>query len=87
LGGDVAGRRLHARRLEELPDGTFVLLDGTAYVVLAESLLRWTPGGYAERMRRPRGRVDVVTPPTSVRALASGWTGSLPLIHPRQART
>lgn len=87
LGGDVTGRRLHARRLEELPDGTFVLLDGTAYVVCAESLLRWTADGYAERMRRPRGRVDVVTPPTSVRALASGWTGILPLIHPRQART
>jgi hypothetical protein len=87
LGGDVAGRRLHARRFEQLPDGTFVLLDGAAYVVLAESLLRWTPGGYAARLRRPRGRVDVITPPTNVRALASGWTGSLPLIHPRQART
>jgi hypothetical protein len=86
LGGDVAGRRLHERRLEELPDGTFVLLDGATYVVLAESLLRWTPGGYAERMRRPRGRADVVTPPTSVRILASGWTGSLTLIHPRQTR-
>lgn len=87
LGGDVAGRSLQARRFEELPDGTFVLLDGAAYVVLAKSLLRWTAGGYAVHVRRPRGRVDVVTPPTSVRVLASGWTGSLPLIHPRQACT
>ena len=86
LGRDVAGRRLHVRRCEELPDGTFVLVDGEAYVVSGESLLRWTPGGYAARVRRPRGRVDVVTPPTSVRVLASGWKASLPLIHPRQAR-
>jgi hypothetical protein len=79
--GDVGGRRLHERRLEELPDSTLVLLDGAAYLVLAESLLRWTPAGYAGRVRRARGHVDVVTPPTSVRVLASGWTGSLPFIH------
>ena len=82
LVGDLRGRLLHERRLEELPDGAFVLLEGAPYLVLAAVLRRWTPGGYAERRRRPRGAIDVVTPPTSLAALASGWLGDLPLVHP-----
>jgi hypothetical protein len=82
LGDGAAGRRLHDGEVPELPDGAFVLLDGAPYLVLGDELLRWTPGGYAERKRRPHGRVDVVTPPTSLRVLASGWSGSEPLVHP-----
>ena len=82
IGEGVAGRRLHERRLEELPDGAFVLFDGAPHLVVGNALLRWTPGGYADRHRRPRGHVAVVTPPTSLRVLASGWSGSVPLLHP-----
>ena len=80
--GDDGGRRMHERRAQELPDGVFVLLDGVPYLVLGDALLRWAPGGYAERRRRPRGPVDVITPPTSQGVLASGWAGSMPLLHP-----
>jgi len=82
LGRDVQNRRLHERRMEELPDGAIVLLDGTSHLVLGDALLRWTPAGYAERQRRPRGRIDVVTPPTCLRVLDSDWTDSAPLFHP-----
>jgi hypothetical protein len=82
LGDDAAGRRLHEQRLEELPDGVLVLLGGDPCLVLGDKLLRWTPGGYADRRRRERGRIEVVTPPTSLRVLASGWSGSEPLLHP-----
>ena len=82
LGADAGGRRLHVSQAEGLPDGAFVLLDGGAYLVLGDALLAWTPGGYTERRSRPRGRVDVITPPTSLRVLDSGWTGSLPLLYP-----
>ena len=81
LGGGVAGRRLHERRLEDLPDGAFVLLDDAPWLVLEDALLRWTPGGYAERRSRPGGRVDVITPPTSLDVLSSGWRGAVPLLH------
>jgi len=74
--------RLHESELDELPDGAFVVLDGQPWLVLGSDLLRWTPGGYSECRPRCNGRVDCVTPPTSVRVLASGWSGSLPLIHP-----
>ena len=72
--------RLHASRLDELPDGAFVVFDGRPWVAFGPELLRWTPGGYSERRPRSSGRVDVVTPPTSLGVLASGWTGDMPLI-------
>jgi hypothetical protein len=80
LGDGRAGRRLHERRLEEVPDGAFVLLDGEPHLVLGHSLLRWTFAGYADRRDRPRGRALVVTPPTSLQVLAKGWRGDLPLV-------
>lgn len=75
------GRR-HESELDELPDGAFVSVDGEPWLVLGSVLLRWTPGGYAERRPRFSGRAGVITPPTSVRVLTSGWSGSLPLTHP-----
>jgi hypothetical protein len=74
--------RLHDSDLDDLPDGAFVLLEGEPWLVLGSELLRWTPGGYSERRPRSSGNVDVVTPPASVRVLASGWRGDLPLVHP-----
>jgi hypothetical protein len=74
--------RMHARTLADLPDGAFVLLDDEPWLALGRELLRWTPSGYVEGRARHGGRVDVVTPPTSVRVLASGWSGMLPLVHP-----
>jgi hypothetical protein len=82
LGDGVGGRGLHERQAHTLPDGAFVLRDGAAHLVLGDELLRWTPGGYAEAKPRPRGRLEVVTPPTSLRVLGSGWSGSVPLLHP-----
>ena len=76
--------RLHESELAGLPDGAFVALDGEPWLILGSALLRWTPGGYSERRPRFSGAVDAVTPPTSVRVLASGWSGSLPLIHPNR---
>jgi len=80
--------RLHEERLgprpernvASLPDGVFVLVDDEPWLVLAGELVRWTPAGYAER-RDASGRAPLVTPPTSVRVLESGWRGSLPLLH------
>jgi len=77
--------RLHQEELDTLPDGAFVVLVGEPWLVVGSELLHWAPGGYSGRRRRPNGRIDVITPPTSVRILASGWRGALPLIHPSRA--
>ena len=90
-GADEIDERLHAERLgsrdpaplASLPDATFVLHDGGPWLVRGDELLRWTPAGYAERLRRPeRGRATVVTPPPLVDVLRSGWSGAVPLLHP-----
>ena len=74
--------RLHESAVEDLPEGAFVLVESEPWLVLDSELLRWTPGGYSERRPRLSGHAEVVTPPTSVHVLASGWRGSLPLVHP-----
>jgi hypothetical protein len=97
---DLVGMRAHAvdarlheerlgphreQALEDLPDGAFVRRNGDPWLVLGDRLLRWTPGGYAERRSRGSGLAEVITPPTSLRVLASGWSGSVPLLHPSYA--
>jgi hypothetical protein len=92
VGADGIDRRLHderlavrARRTEtadlaDLPDGTFVARDGRAWLVLDRSLLAWSPAGYAAgRPRPPRGRVEVLTPPSVVAVLRAGYQ---PQVHP-----
>jgi hypothetical protein len=79
-GGHVQ-RRFEAR-YETMPDGAFVALDETAFLVLGERLLRWTPGGYDACVARPRGRATVLTPPSLVGVLREGWDGVVPLLHP-----
>jgi len=91
---DAVDGRLHAERLgprsgaslEELPDGTFVLRDDRPWLVLGDGLRRWTPAGYAEWIPRAKGRATVVTPPSLVEVLRSGWNSAVPLLHPSAAQ-
>ena len=62
---------------------TFVARDGVAWLALGPELLRWTPAGYTERHVRPAGGVAcVLTPPSLLHVLRSGWDGVVPLLHP-----
>jgi hypothetical protein len=79
---ETRGRRLHDARLEELPDGAFVLEGGEPWLVLGERLLRWTPAGYDDRKARPRGNAVLITPPSLVALLRSGWNPLVPFVHP-----
>jgi len=77
---DGRSKRLHRRAVDDLPDGTFVVRDDSAFAVLGGSLLRWTPSGYAERRQMPSGAiVDVLTPPAIVQVLAADFA---PQWHP-----
>ena len=89
-------RRLHAERLDDarrgplthqraygdLPDGSMVVVDHEAWLVLGTGIRRWSFGGYAERRLRPQGTAAVLTPPSLVEVLAAGWSGEVPLLHP-----
>jgi len=84
---DTRAHRLHEAPLDDLPDGAFVLEHGEPFLVLGAELMRWTPAGYADARRRPRGRRAVlVTPPSLVAVLRHGWAPVVPLFHPSAAR-
>ena len=77
---DGRAKRLHRSKLDELPDGAFVTLEGGAFAVRGTALLRWTPSGYKVHRPRPRGTmVDVLTPPSILAVLAAGYR---PQWHP-----
>jgi hypothetical protein len=81
--GPDRSKRTHRANLDELPDGVFVSLDGPnggACLVWGDELLTWSPVGYRERRRRPRGEVvTVLTPKSTVSAIRSGY---VPEVHP-----
>jgi hypothetical protein len=94
-GADALDDRLHAERVdgtraqrrhevafEALPDGAFVVDRDAAFLVLGEWLLRWTPAGYVNPRPLPVGTADVLTPPSLLAVLATGWEGVVPLLHP-----
>ena len=59
----------------ELPDATVVIgADGSCQLVAGDRLLRFSFAGWGEPSSRPRaGDASVLTPPTSVAALAHGY--------------
>jgi hypothetical protein len=73
-------KRRYRGKVDDLPDGAFLVLDGTPFAVRGNALLRWTPKGYDARVRRPRGAmVEVLTPPAIVGVLSAGYA---PHWHP-----
>lgn len=60
--------------LDDLPNGVFVADGEAAYLVWQDALLPWSPDGYGARRKRPSGQVmTLLTPPSTVRALAQGY--------------
>ena len=76
-------QRRHGGRLEDLPDGAFVLLDDSAWLVQGNGILRYTAAGYDVAEPRPHGgRATVLTPPSVLTTLERSYT---PCLHPSAA--
>jgi hypothetical protein len=77
LSADRIARRqkvTYRDELSNLPDGTYVVLDGTAWLVWGTELFAWSDSGYTKRRPRPSQRgVDVLTPRSTVAILAAGY--------------
>ena len=72
-------KRTFLSQLEALPTGAFVALDGAAWLVYDDSLVRWAPAGYSDHQPRFDGSVTVLTPPSLVDVFRNGY---VPTIHP-----
>jgi hypothetical protein len=72
---DGAGRKVtYEAQLNSLPNGCFVEIGDTAFLIWKDALLLWTPEGYAGRERQPRGlTVTVLTPRPIVQCVAQGY--------------
>jgi hypothetical protein len=71
---DKKARRLWRARLGDLPDGAMIARDGRAHALRAGALLPWSFGGYgAPAALDPDAAADVLTPPSTVAALARGY--------------
>ncbi len=90
--GAVPGRRLErrddrlltTRPLDRLPDGVVVVHRDSPHLVLGPELQPFSFEGWAEPIERPVGTsIEVLTPPTSLLALANGF---VPTLHPSAGR-
>jgi hypothetical protein len=71
---DGKSKRIHRRNIGTLPDGAMIVRDGEPCAVRGGKLLRWTPRGYKNATRRPKGiTVDVLTPPAMLKVLSRGY--------------
>ena len=75
-------RQLHGERLadrievcaDSLPDGAMIAIDGEAFAVRGQYLLRWSFAGYTEiHRRKPSMRGRLLTPPSIAAILRGGY--------------
>jgi hypothetical protein len=59
--------------LDGLPDGTFVQIDRSAWLVWGDGLYLWTPERYQQRVRRTNSVVTVLTPAPAVECFRRGY--------------
>jgi hypothetical protein len=76
-------KRLHPLRelAEALPDGAMVFTGGDLFLILKSKALRWSFDGY-QPANMPTGDVQLITPPSTMRALRAGYR---PMLHPSAA--
>ncbi len=87
---------LHAERIDQqnkkvifeeqmsmIPDGTFILVDNSAFLVVTKKMYRWTEYGYENATALPKtATVTVLTPRSIVNAFRAGYVPQMSInIH------
>jgi len=80
---DGRAKRTHEMDADRLPDGVFISVEDSGFVLRGGKMLRWSPSGYIEAKPRPRGSVTILTPPSTVAVLSAGYA---PHWHPSAAK-
>ena len=66
-------RVTHPALLRDLPDGVFIARDDQYWLLHEGKLHQWTPGGYTRERDLFDGSAAVLTPPSTVAAIRSGY--------------
>ena len=75
----TGGKVTYQAPLHSLPDGSFIRMDDSSYLVWDETLLLWSPEGYVKKCKRTNSvTVTVLTPEPLVRCIREGYR---PEIH------
>ena len=77
------GPELDAGAIAEFPSGTMIALDGVPHAVCDDQLLQWTFDGYTKALSVKGIRAHLITPPSIVRVLETGYQ---PMWHPKARR-
>jgi hypothetical protein len=71
---------LRKRKLSDIPDGAFILMNDDCYLFRKNQLHRWTPFGYEESTAIPHeSMLTVLTPNSIVNAFAAGYAPQIKL--------
>jgi hypothetical protein len=71
---------IHPRKLADIPDGTFIMMNGDSFLFYKNQLHRWTPFGYKETISVPHtSMLDVLTPNSIVNAIVAGYAPQIKL--------
>jgi hypothetical protein len=75
----VIGKVSYQSSMDSLPDGCFIQVEGSSYMVWGDTLLLWSQTGYVKKRLRPfDSTVSVLTPAPIVRCIRGGYR---PVIH------
>jgi hypothetical protein len=67
-------KRTYQEDIRSLPDGTFINMDGTAWLLWQSRLLAWSAAGYTSQRARPIAcNVEVLTPRSLVSVLRASY--------------
>ena len=73
-------QRRQRANAQDLPDGSFVLLDSGPGLIWRDALWPFAPSGYGGPTLRPQGEVTVLTPEPTLVALENGYRPKVTLI-------
>ncbi len=72
-------KRLHPARLQDLPDGAFVMHRDQPMLIKGDVLLPYAPNGYLPPLPRADGPTQALTPPSLIEILRAGYRPQLHL--------
>jgi hypothetical protein len=73
-------KKIYTANAGSLPDGTFISIGKSPYLVVNRHMYLWTPAGYVKKQNLPvNHEVDVLTPKSIVNAFHAGYVPQMKL--------